>query len=215
MQEARTQKTGVNSRVLFIFDDMAASRDMIYSNIISEIAFDGRHLELDCLYLTQYFKRANTAMRSNADVLMLETLTNMNTLKDIYLEFGSIDFASFEDFVGVVLNVTKNYGTFVISNEDPNARGKERFFQYHPKAPEEIPPFRMLCAAAWDATNATVTEKYHDQKKKFKPKKKYSESYMKKLKEAEETELLRADVDGSSQLVRRQYEPMWQHVLKR
>jgi hypothetical protein len=149
IQEQRVTQKGINSRVLFLFDDMAADVAMKYNNLINELAYNGRHLQIDVIYATQDVVKANTALRRNADLFVLLTTVNLVTLKHVYEEFASVEWRSFVDFVANELKQTEDYGTMVIDNNDPNARGRDRFFKY--TANPELPQFTMLCAAAWQA----------------------------------------------------------------
>lgn len=54
---------GVNSRVVLILDDMAADHAMRYADIISEIAYNGRHLQIDVIYATQDIVKATTVSK--------------------------------------------------------------------------------------------------------------------------------------------------------
>lgn len=47
IQEQRVTADGINNRVILILDDMAADQAMRYANIISELAYNGRHLQID------------------------------------------------------------------------------------------------------------------------------------------------------------------------
>jgi len=107
IQQQRVTMQGVNSRVLVLLDDMAASQALRYANIISELAYNGRHLQMDVVYATQDVIKATTAMRRNADLFCMLTTMNMVTLKHVYDEFGSVEWRSFVDFVACMLKHTE------------------------------------------------------------------------------------------------------------
>lgn len=44
---------------------------MRYADIISELAYNGRHLQMDVIYATQDVVKATTAMRRNADLFVM------------------------------------------------------------------------------------------------------------------------------------------------
>lgn len=137
-------------------------------------------------------------MRRNADLFGVLTTTGETSLKHLYGEYAALDFASYQDFVGNQMNTTKDYGVMIIDNTDPNLRGLERFKKWtSSKLPEELPSFVMLCPAAWGARDRDgMLKAVEEQRKKLKLGRKYSESYMQKLKNAGDTKMTRAELKG-------------------
>lgn len=63
VQMQRVTMDGVNSRIVVILDDMAADHAMRYADIISEISYNGRHLQIDIIYATQDIVKATTVRK--------------------------------------------------------------------------------------------------------------------------------------------------------
>lgn len=63
-QQARVTQHGVNSRFLLLIDDMASDTALRYSELLTTIAYNGRHYNLDVLYLTQVRSEARRRMPS-------------------------------------------------------------------------------------------------------------------------------------------------------
>lgn len=55
IQQQRVTMDGVNPRMVIILDDMAADHAMRYADIISELAYNGRHLQMDVIYAVSKF----------------------------------------------------------------------------------------------------------------------------------------------------------------
>lgn len=127
-------------------------------------------------------------MRRNADLFVMLTTMNMVTLKHVYDEFGGTEWRSFVDFVACMLKHTEEYGSFIVDNHDPNARGRDRFFTY--TANPELPQFTMLCQKAWQtATETNRAEVANRQRKEFKRTNAYSLNYLKNIKNREESQI--------------------------
>ena len=198
IQESRVTQDGVNNRILFLLDDMASDPDFYYSKLTSELAFNGRHFQADVVYATQQFVKSTTAMRQNCDLMCCLTTTNINVLKQIYEEFGSVEWRSFYDFAACLLKYTEQYGAFIINNNDPNKRGKDRFQTY--TASPEVPDFTMFCEQAWVTPEAgSRTEVKRRQRKDHKPTNAYSANYLKQLKSKPESDITIAQFTGQTQ----------------
>lgn len=56
IQQQRVTVDGVANRVVLVLDDMAASQALRYANIISELSYNGRHLQIgeffECVFTT-------------------------------------------------------------------------------------------------------------------------------------------------------------------
>lgn len=128
------------------------------------------------------------AMRRNADLFVMLTTMNLTTLDHVYKEFASVEWRSFVDFCACMLRHTENYGSFIIDNNDPNARGLKRFFTY--TAQEKVKQFTMLCRGAWETyTENSRTEMANRQRHEHKQTNKYSLNYLKQLKNADATKI--------------------------
>jgi hypothetical protein len=199
-QKDRVLLRGANSRVLILFDDMASSTALRYSEELTTIAYNGRHYNADVMYLTQDVVKATTAMRRNADAFVMLRTTGQPSLDHVYKEYASIDFANFAHFQAVMLKVTDNWGCFVIDNSDPNLTAEQRYLKYYPKKSDDLPQFTMLCPAAWHARNPTERAiKANEQREKFARPKKYSRNYMRQLKNCDTTLVTRQQVLGQTE----------------
>jgi len=198
-QKARTLQPGVNSRMLFIFDDMASNTAMRYSEELTKIAYNGRHYNTDVLYLTQDVVKATTAMRRNADNFVMLTTTGQPSLDHVYKEYASIDFADFANFQQCMLNYTEEWGAMVVDNTDSNLRGKERFKWYRARPVEELPKFIMFAPAAWGAADRSHQVRLADeQRAQFARTKKYSRNYARQLKNGWVTRLASDQIQGQT-----------------
>lgn len=140
-------------------------------------------------------------MRRNADNFITLAMTGKASVEHIYNEYASNDFADVPNFRALLNKVTEDYGALVIDNSDANFRGKERFKRFRAKPLEELRPrwFTMLCPAAWGARDADHRDQLaNEQRERLKPGKKYKASYMKKLKNAHETQVSREQVKGTT-----------------
>lgn len=211
MQEARVLQQGANSRFLILIDDMASDVVMRYSEVLTTMAYNGRHYNLDILFLTQDVVKATTAMRRNADLFAMLTTMGQPSLEHVYKEFASIDFADYPNFQQCMLRQTENWGVFCIDNMDPNKRGKERFFHSQGKLPPNdpaakddpdnvLPMFTLFAPWAWGARDWEHCQKIAaEQRKKLKLPKKYSAGYMHNLKNAPRTRVTTAQIAGTTQ----------------
>lgn len=208
MQEARVLQQGANSRFLILIDDMASDVVMRYSEVLTTMAYNGRHYNLDIVFLTQDVVKATTAMRRNADVFAMLTVTGQLSLDHVYKEFGSIDFADYKHFQQCMLKHTEDFGVFIIDNMDPNKRGKERFFHSKgllpPNDPSDgpaLPLFALFAPWAWGASDEQhKREIVEQQRKNLLLPKKYSEGYMHNLKNAQPTRVSTAQVQGTTRI---------------
>lgn len=88
--------------------------------------------------------------------------------------------------------------SFIIDNNDPNARGRERFFHY--TANPELPKFTLFCKNAWQSfTEESRAEVVNKQRKEFKKTNAYSANYLKQLKNADKTGITYAQYFGQTE----------------
>jgi hypothetical protein len=210
-QKVRTKIRGVNSRVLVIFDDMAADTALRYSQELQFIAYNGRHYNMDCIFITQDVVKANTAMRRNADVFVLLTVTGRQTIDVLYDEYASIDFINKAHFRQCILRNTENYGEFIIDNTDANARGVDRFAKYRGKPTEDLPKFILGCPASWGVGSVEErTKKRDEQMQVYLRPLQYAASYMKRLKNEHRTRIAQEEVAGRTRF----HDLMKQHTTR-
>lgn len=83
-------------------------------------------------------------------------------------------------------------------NNDPNARGRDRFKQY--TASDDLPKFTLLCKAAWESfTEESRAEVVNKQRKEFKQTNKYSAGYLRALKNADKSRISHAEYYGQTE----------------
>lgn len=213
-QKDRVTRRGLNSRLLIIFDDMAHDTALKYSDELSKIAYNGRHYNIDVIFITQDVVRATTSMRRNADLFFVLTMTGFSSVEHIYKEYASIDIADIKHFQALLMKTTEDYGCLVINNTDPNARGKDRFFKYRAKHPDELPKFIMFAPWAWQSADVSErAEKRKKQEKELGQVCKYERSTMAAWKNKRETRVNKEQVAGQTERIRHARPPASQSVM--
>jgi hypothetical protein len=178
MQKSRILRRGQNNEVFIIFDDMAASHNLRYEKMMRELSFNGRHYGITVFFATQRMNAASTAIRDNADRLILFTTNNVKVIEMLSQEFAN-DFIDKNHFRAFLSLQTEDQQAVIINQRDTTLRGEERYRIYSARDLDHV-NFTMLCDHAWNYNRADEVKKQRQQWSSggivYKP------SYLRKLK---------------------------------
>lgn len=174
-QKARHGDPGRNTNFILLMDDIASEK-LQHIQVLQELAMEGRHYGITTIFTTQHFTKAITQIRTNGRWNVVFTTTNETVLDQLHTELAT-DHASREDFEAWLDVNTKDHQCLII-DQNPNFRGRKKYFKYKALSEEEIPSFVMLCDRAWGGDRFALCAK---QRKAFRPAKKYSKAYLEKL----------------------------------
>jgi hypothetical protein len=99
-------------KILLILDDLGKSSRLVKKNdtdFLDTLACNGRHLDISIMFLGQQFSQMNTALRSNADIIIFFASHNLRDNLDLYNEAGTGDYKTFRDQVGEITNERYNF----------------------------------------------------------------------------------------------------------
>jgi hypothetical protein len=186
---ARLNIRGINPYVALVLDDIASERNIHYIQPIIRVSMEGRHHGILTISSTQRLKRLPATIRDNARYIVLFTTTNSDIIDSLYAEFGR-DFRSKQDFTAFLDLHTRDHAMIII-NQDPQLRGRERYFKFKSLSPEEMGDF---CVGNDDYWGGNRHELWRAQLKQFPLLPKYKRSYLKKL--FNKTKITDEEVDG-------------------
>jgi hypothetical protein len=104
-------------KILLILDDLGKSSRHIKKNEhdpLDTLACNGRHLDISVMFLGQQFSQMNTALRSNADIIIFFASHNLRDNLDLYNEVGTGDYKFFRDRVAKITN--KRFSFLLVKN---------------------------------------------------------------------------------------------------
>jgi hypothetical protein len=104
-------------KILLILDDLGKTSRQIKKNDhdpLDTLACNGRHLDISVMFLGQQFSQMNTALRSNADMIIFFASHNLRDNLDLFNEAGSGDYKTFRDRVAQITN--KRYNFLLVKN---------------------------------------------------------------------------------------------------
>ena len=94
-------------KILLILDDLGKTSGHVKKNDhdpLDTLACNGRHLDISVMFLGQQFSQMNTALRSNADVIIFFASHNLRDNLDLYNEVGTGDYKPFRDKIAEITN---------------------------------------------------------------------------------------------------------------
>ena len=116
-------------------------------------------------------------MRTNARWLVSFTTTNEVTIKHLWEEFFSVDFASDRDMEAFLDLNTRDHQCIMVDG-NPNIRGGERYYTYKAQGDDEMKPFVMCPNSVWGEDRNKAIKR---QRKQFKMAPKYSKAYLERM----------------------------------
>jgi Cdc6-like AAA superfamily ATPase len=99
-------------KILLILDDLGKTSRQIKKNDhdpLDTLSCNGRHLDISVMFLGQQFSQMNTALRSNADIIIFFASHNLRDNLDLYNEVGTGDYKTFRDRIAEVTNERYNF----------------------------------------------------------------------------------------------------------
>ena len=140
----------VDLRLIIVLDDLAYSKQMLKSEVLAELALNGRHSLCILVISIQYLMSLPIQCRSNIDFAFISADDNLDNVKRIANQFASgYDFTIFKK---VFAACTKNYETFVLPHKKDHDEPEKNSFFY--KAQFDL-KFKFGSPEAWD---------FHDEK---------------------------------------------------
>jgi hypothetical protein len=94
-------------KILLILDDLGKTSRHIKKNEhdpLDTLSCNGRHLDISVMFLGQQFSQMNTALRSNADIIIFFATHNLRDNLDLYNEVGTGNYKDFRDRIGIITN---------------------------------------------------------------------------------------------------------------
>jgi hypothetical protein len=115
------------SKVLVIMDDLGMKTRKVKASetdYLDDLACNGRHLDISCIFLGQVFTQFPTSFRSNANITISYAMNNFRDMLALYGEVGGCGcYKSFRDQVHTV--TAKQYDFLTIRNRG----GRLTFFK--------------------------------------------------------------------------------------
>lgn len=119
------------------------------------------------------------------------TTTNYVVIDHMFREFAT-DFASKVDFEAYLDQNTRDHYCIIIDN-NPNVRGKDRYYNYVAPSDDKWKPFVMCPNSVWKGDRHKLIA---EQRKKFRKAPKYSKAYLERM--FYEGKVLAEEVAGST-----------------
>lgn len=131
---------GKKRRFLLCLDDCLYDRNVLRSQAIREIFFNGRHMGITFVVLAQYCMDISPDLRTQIDYLfvMKENIVSNRQKLWKYL-FGCVQ--NFDDFSAIMDRCTQNYECLCLDNTLNSGAVQECVFWY--KASVDIEPFKL------------------------------------------------------------------------
>lgn len=122
----------IDTRLVFIVDDLTYQKKAMSSEILRQIFMNGRHWDISIIVGTQYVLSIPPDIRANVDFLFcLKENVPMNKKRLYNNYFGC--FEKFSDFSRVLDTCTNNYEALVLDNTIPSSNKEETCFWYKAK----------------------------------------------------------------------------------
>lgn len=131
--------------IFIIIDDFAFNRSVLRSSTMYKLFANGRHYQIFFVLGMQYSLSIGPDARGNIDTLILHrdvTIQNQQKLYDNY----NISFKNFEEFRGVLLDVTRQHRVLVFQKD---LECVDDFPVFHWKGKHPIPPFKISPHLQW------------------------------------------------------------------
>jgi hypothetical protein len=142
----RAGARGAKPGTVIILEDMAAGLNKIQKNeTFQDLFYAGRHFGISIYIITQYIYTLLPTLRSQINLILCTEEVNMNNLKRIHLEWGSVHFPKLADWNNFFSRVTQDYRVLCIDMKRP---AKERLSWF--KATMPIPRFRIGTKDQWE-----------------------------------------------------------------
>lgn len=138
--------------IFIIIDDFAFNRSVLRSSTMYKLFANGRHYQIFFILGMQYSLSIGPDARGNIDTLILHrdvTVQNQQKLYDNY----NISFKNFEEFRGVLLDVTRQHRVLVFQKD---LECVDDFPIFHWKAKHPIPCFKVSPHLQWWKTGKAV-----------------------------------------------------------
>ena len=148
---------GKQRSVLIILDDCMYQKNVLKSNAMRSIFFNGRHDHISLICSAQYMMDVDVSLRTNIDYIftMRESiLTNRQKLYKYY--FGQ--FKKFDEFERVMAACTQDYKCMVMDGTVTNCKTAVDSVMWY-KATVDIPAFRLCKPCIWKISAKHVLSK--------------------------------------------------------
>lgn len=134
-------------RITIVLDDVGYKKGILKSEVVRQIAMNGRHYSISIIIACQYCMHAPVDVRTNTDfVYVMKQSADLETL---YKSFFN-GFKNKKDFKTVLDACTSNYECFVLDNIIPTTDISEACFFYKAKLGRK---FKFGCKKLWDYNN--------------------------------------------------------------
>jgi len=134
-------------RILVVLDDIGYKRGTLRSEVVRQIALNGRHYGISMIVACQYVCDCPVDVRTNTDYVFV--LKQNGDVTNLHKNFFS-GFEKRKDFKTVLDNCTNNYEALVLDNTRPTTNISEVCFYYKAKLGRK---FKFGSKSLWD---------YHD-----------------------------------------------------
>jgi septin family protein len=118
------------NKILLILDDLGKTSRHIKKNQhdpLDTLACNGRHVDISVIFLGQQFSQMNTALRSNADIIIFYASHNLRDNLDLFNECGCGCYKSFKHKVEMITN--KQYNFVLVKNSGGRLKYHDCFTQ--------------------------------------------------------------------------------------
>lgn len=141
---------GLDLRIAIILDDCAHSRPKLNHEIMSKIAFMGRHPLIYFFLTSQRPMKIPPDIRANSDLTLMGTIHEDKQRRDVHKEFVSCC-DRFDDFNDMYTSATQGYRFLVKDNLMKSDHDLESLSLYESMGPgEELATFRFGADWIWD-----------------------------------------------------------------
>ena len=145
----RKKKLGIipqntDTRILIILDDLGYKKGVLRSEVVRQIALNGRHYDISMITCCQYICDAPVDVRTNTDYVFV--LKQNSDITNMYKNFFS-GFDKKKDFKTVLDSCTSNFECLVLDNTQPTTNIADVCFFYEAKFGRK---FKFGSRELWD-----------------------------------------------------------------
>lgn len=146
--------------VLLILDDLAYDSKIFKAKSITQLFFNGRHLNITLILSSQTALSIGPGLRGNTDIILCSAEKNVVYRKRIFDHY-SICFRDFREFDACFMSLTENFGILTLVSFGSGYRLEDNIFYF--KATFPLPNFKMNAAGSWwqmSRTKPKITSKF-------------------------------------------------------
>lgn len=124
------KKKKCDPRFILVMDDCLSSKgEWMKDKTILEIFFNGRHYQIMYIFTMQYAVGIKPELRTNFDYIFLLAEDFECNLKKLHIHFAGM-FPNFNTFKQAFTEITRDYGSMVISNCGARSEFLDKVFWY-------------------------------------------------------------------------------------